>query len=268
MSTQESRESFLKRLEKYKSNYAETSQNKKANFIIAGRPGCGKTRLIGTAPGPILIDSFDPGGTKTLKEEIEKGRVFVDTSFEYVVNDPSVIGGRQTFTNWQQSFNMRAREGFFNNLGTYAIDSGTRWVESIIDFIAGKEKRKHGELQLQDYKTLQIMVKDFLTVLTNLPCNFIFTMHLDVGQDAVTGKTLTKLMTPGKSSTTIPSLFDEYYVMEVEEKSNGLNRMLITEIDGRVDARTRIGANIFSAKEQPHIANLLKKAGYSYEDKQ
>lgn len=268
MDPQESKDAFLKRLEKYTSTYATTKQNNKANFIIAGRPGCGKTRLIGTAPAPILIDSFDPGGTKTLKDEIAKGRVFIDTAYESVVNDPSVAGGRMTFTNWQQSFNMRAREGFFDNLGTYAIDSGTRWIESIIDFIAGKEKRKHGELQLQDYKTLQIMVKDFLTVLTNLPCNFIFTMHLDVGQDAVTGKTLTKLMVPGKSSTTIPSLFDEYYVMEVEEKANGLTRMLLTEIDGRVDARTRIGANIFSAKEPPHIANLLKKAGYLYEDKQ
>jgi hypothetical protein len=61
-------------------------KNKSFNALIYGSMGSGKTNITRTCRGPVLIHSFDPGGTKTVRDEIEKGKIYADTRFE--IEDP------------------------------------------------------------------------------------------------------------------------------------------------------------------------------------
>ena len=63
--------------------YSEDKAQEKLNALVLGTYGSGKTTLAATCPSPVLIHSFDPGGTKGLKAEIEAGKIFVDTRFEH-----------------------------------------------------------------------------------------------------------------------------------------------------------------------------------------
>ena len=52
---------------KLKSMYQEDVQSKTVNILLLGESGSGKTFLMRTAPGPVHIDSFDPGGSTSLR---------------------------------------------------------------------------------------------------------------------------------------------------------------------------------------------------------
>ncbi len=45
------------------------------NALVLGELGTGKTRLLKTCRKPVLGFFFDPGGYKTLKDEIDRGEV-------------------------------------------------------------------------------------------------------------------------------------------------------------------------------------------------
>lgn len=258
-----------KRIQEIRAMYDAKPQNTKANFLIYSRTGAGKTKLLATCPAPILIHSFDPGGTKTIKPEIDKGRVIVDNRFEAETGEKD--GGRLMYKEWQDEFNKLKRMGFFDLIGTYVIDSGTRWLASQMNEIGRQEKRSYGEVQIQDHNKQQIFAADAITTMLALPCNFVMTGHMESYEDKTDGRTHMSLLAHGKNKIKIPLLFDEFYYLDVQETSKGLERRLLTQITGKHEARTRIGGpglGNFDMWEKPDIAYLLKKAGYPYEDKQ
>ena len=64
-----------KEAEALRTLYASTASQQKRNFLLLGDSGSGKTQCASTAPRPIHIFSFDPGGTKTqaVQEGIKAG---------------------------------------------------------------------------------------------------------------------------------------------------------------------------------------------------
>lgn len=258
-------------LARARAKYREKPSIKKVNFLIYGRHGCGKTRILSTCPGPVLVHSFDPGGSKTLKEFEQQGSIILNDSFEWDEAKDSHV-----MQDWQDEFNYLKREGVFEEIGTYAIDSGTRFIQCLMNEILKQEKRaivKAGiidvrKAQIQDYNTIMLLVTDLLVKnLLSLPCHFVMTGHLDSYQDHGDGKTYTSLTTYGKNKVMLPLLFDEFYFMDKEETSKGTKAVLYTDKDGKIDARTRIGGGKFATHEEPDIKALLTKAGYDSSDK-
>jgi hypothetical protein len=72
----------------------------------------------------------------------------------------------------------------------------------------------------------------------------------------------------GKLKQRVPLLFDELYCAQVRRSAAGETYNLLTRSDGIFKARTRLGREgIFETLEESDIKKLLKKAGYSIEDK-
>jgi hypothetical protein len=146
-------------------------------------------------------------------------------------------------------------------------------MEAMMNEITQQEGRKYGESQIQDYKKLGYFVSDVLTQVLNIPCNFIMTGHLDQYQDEADGRTYFSLVTTGKQQKTkVPLLFDEYYFLTAREEKDAKGgervvRELLTQVSGKHESRTRIGTGKFLPREEANISNLLKKAGYPYQDK-
>ena len=241
--------------------YKEDPGQRTFNCIVAGDMGTGKTRLLGTAPGPVLVHSFDPGGLKVLRPEIDKGIVIPDVRYED--EDPK---HPTVFQLWEKEFEKLRKEGVFNEIGTFAIDSVTTFADALMNEILRKQGRPGGVPYQQDYLLQINVMRDYMKIFTTLPCNVVLTAHLDPVKDEVTGKVKMDILVTGKLKVKIPLLFDEIYVAMTKRTSKGVEHVLLTKNDGYYSARTRIGRDIFDTYEKPDLTYLMKKAGLLKED--
>uniref|UniRef100_A0A6M3JFQ9 Putative ATPase domain containing protein n=1 Tax=viral metagenome TaxID=1070528 RepID=A0A6M3JFQ9_9ZZZZ len=243
--------------------YESQAQQKSFNALIYGDFGTGKTNLTVTCRLPVHIDSFDPGGVKTVRDEIKAGKVLADVRYE--VEDPMKP---TAFRLWDTEYARRKRDGYFAQIGTYIIDSATTWASAAMDVILQKAGRLGGPPFQQDYLPAMSMIENAIKDITTLPCDVILTAHLDVDKDEATGRLFVGPLFVGKLKQRIPLLFDELYCAQTKNTSAGTVYSLLTRSDGIFKARTRLGkGGIFEANEKPDIKVLLKKAGYPTDDK-
>ena len=244
--------------------YNEDPKQKSFNLLDLGELGTGKTFLLRTARFPAHVDSFDPGGTKCLRDEINAGKIIADTSYESEDRlDPSM------YQKWKTDFMARRKSGYFGHLGTYMLDSSTMWSEAIMNRIlqkaglAGKPPRF-----THDYTPQKIEIQNMLRWCLDLPCDFILTGHLEQFVDAGDQSVRYRYMTTGKGTIIIPILFDEIYVMAPKETSGGVNYRMLTQNTGTYTARSRLAkGGKLETYEKPDIKAILAKAGMNNEDK-
>jgi hypothetical protein len=235
-------------------------------MLLLGEYGTGKTFLVRTARKPVHIDSFDPGGTKNLRKWIDQGDIIVDSRYES--EDPA---DPTAFKLWYPIFNDRRESGYFNRFATYVLDGGTQWNDAILGAYLKKtgstnappDYKKHYHFQKFDIRT-------YIKRMLDLPCDFIFTGHLELKQEGEgSGPLKYVYATTGKGTFIIPSLFDEIYVATTKETSSGVEYQLLTQNVGKYSARSRLAAEgLFETYEEPDIKKLLAKAGLPTEDKE
>lgn len=249
-------------LQKLQTTYTDDGKNKTFNAIVYGDIGTGKTRLLETCPGPVLVHSFDPGGTLTLRKSIEAGHVYVDTRFEK--EDAKLPSAYRL---WEAEFDRLRKSDFFESIGTYAVDSATTLMDALMNEILKRAGRAGGTPQKMDWMVQMNCMRDIMKLFTTLPCNCILIAHVDNDKDEATGKMFNYPMMTGKLKRKVPLLFDEIYAAQSKATSKGTEYSLLTQNDGLWQARTRIGRDgIFEKYEVPDIRLLLKKAGMPYED--
>ena len=215
----------------------------------------------------MLIYSFDPGGTKVLKEEIARGEVMVILCEDENAKSPT------EFRKWEDMFMQHRREGLFENIGTVVIDSITFWAEACMSEVMKANSKNRGNAVpgvpiMQDWMIQMRVMSDHLKLLTTLPCDTIINAHIDSERDEVTGRIFTSLMVTGKLKRRIPLLFDELYVSMSQPSATGSSFVWLTQNDGMYEAKTRLGVGgKFEKYEPQNYKALLKKAGYNTEDK-
>jgi len=233
------------------------------NLLLLGELGSGKTHLLKTARKPVHIDSFDHGGTKTVRQEIEKGTIFADTRWEDDnPQDPFV------FRKWVEEYNRRNKIDYYESLGTYCIDSLTEWQSALMNHILAKEGIAGQSPRFtKDYQPHKTKTKNFLTRILSLPCDVIITGHLKAHEDEVSGRTTYRLMATGSNKTEIPTMFDEVWVMEPKQQGGTVNYRVLTKSTGRHLARSRLASNgKIETYEEPDIKAILRKAGLETRD--
>lgn len=237
------------------------------NALVYGGIGSGKTHLLQTARRPILIDSFDPGGTKTILNTcrgIQEGWIIVDNRWE-----DETPRAPKKYMEWEKEHFRRKAEGFYALFGTYAMDSLTTFASLAMYEILKRKGRPAGVPQQDDYLPQMTLLENAIKEFIALPCDCILTAHPDADKDEVTGRMFIGPMVTGKLKVRLPLLFDEIYCAESKETGpNKTEYSLITKPTGLYTARTRIGAGgKFDLREKPDIKYLLKKAGYPADDK-
>lgn len=243
--------------------YKDNARTRTFNALIYGPMGTGKTNVVRTCRKPVLIHSFDPGGTLTVRDEIEKGTVYADTSFE--VEDPMMP---TAFASWDKTYHRLKAGGMFDKIGTYVIDSGTTWSSAAMNATLKKAGRPASTPQQNDYLPAMVMLENAIKDITSLPCDVILICHEDTDKDEASGKLFVGPLFIGKLKYRIPILFDEIYYACTKESSAGVNYFFLTRATGLYKARTRLGkGGIFETYEKQDIKALLTKAGYNTEDK-
>lgn len=265
---------YTNELKKVKDYYAGDPLQKRFSALITGFTNAGKTYLLRTARRPVHIDSFDPGGTKCLRDLIESGDVIADTQWEN--EDPF---SPTTFAKWMRAIDIRLQIGYFDHFGTYALDSATTWGEAIMNYGMG-ERGRAGEVpqHRQDYNPQKVLMTNYIRKLMTIKCDFILTghlkenrklLHLDTKTGVAREEVTYRFHTTGQAVVTIPLLFDEIYVLTGSDgHGKDPKRELLIDSVGEYVARSRLkGLGKLEAVEKPDIKALLKKAGFSTEDK-
>lgn len=249
---------------KLRQMYKDDPKQDSFNLLLLGESGSGKTFLLRTARKPVHIDSFDPGGTKSLRDLIISGDVIPDTSFEN--DDPF---NPKVFEQWKAKFEDRKRNGYFDAMGTYVIDSATTWSDAIMNYILRKAGHA-GEAPrwAHDYVPQKVEIRNALAKCLDLPCDFVLTGHLKLVEDPTEGY-IFRFMTTGQGMVTIPLMFDEIWTTVANTKGSGTEYKLLIESQGIRLARSRIagGKKELKGNQEPDIKRILKLAGLPSEDK-
>ena len=251
-------------IKKIKEFYASDPKQKTFNLLLVGESGSGKTFMSRTARKPVHIDSFDIGGTKCVRKWIEKGEIIVDSRWES--EDPLKPS---EFKEWKKEFNYRLTSGYFNHFGTYWLSSGTSWSDTVMNYILAKVGLA-GEAPrwAKDYVPQKTVIRNYITKMLSLPCDFVFEGHLKLVEDPDKGSVF-RFMTTGQGMVTIPLLFDEIYVTSPKETSSGIEYRLLTKSTGTFLARSRLSADgLLETYEKPDLKYILKKVGMPYQDKE
>ena len=264
---------YMSELKKVKDYYNGDPLQKRFSALVTGETNSGKTFLLRTARKPIHIDSFDPGGTKCLRDLIKTGDIIADTQWE--ADDPF---SPNTFANWMKAIDIRFQIGYFEKFGTYCIDSATMFGIAVMNYqLGGAGRAGEAPMHRRDYMPQKVYMTNYIRKLMRLPCDFILTGHLREIKKLISLDTKTgiaredikyRFYTTGDAVVTIPLLFDEIYVLVGDEGRDGPRRKMLTDSLGTYIARSRLKMNgLLSAVEKPDIKNILKKSGLSWEDK-
>jgi hypothetical protein len=245
--------------------YEDDPRQSTFNLLLIGESGTGKTYILRTARRPVHIDSFDPGGTKCLRDQIKSGDIIADVRFE---NED--FSHPRVYSEWEDLFKQRVRSGYFESFGTYVIDSATSWAGAILGKYLQKEGGKADAVPTyqKHYHYQKFDLKKYIRTMLSLPCDVIVTGHLKLIEDPINGQHKYRFLTTGDGMVTIPLLFDEKYVSTTIESSGGVEYKLLTKSTGVYTASTRLGrGGVFETYEEPNIKTLLKKAKMPAEDK-
>jgi hypothetical protein len=250
-------------LEQLRQAYKDDPSQETFNSLILGESGTGKTFLARTCRLPIHIDSFDPGGTKCLQDLIARGDVIPDTLYEH--EDPLKP---TMFVEWKRRFEDRVRSSYFNNFGTYFLDSATTWSSAIMNKQLDKNSRAGTAPKFtKDYTPQKAEIRNWLTKILQLPCDVIVTGHLKLIEDPIRGH-IFRFLTTGDGTVVIPLLFDEIYVTTAKEVGGKVEYSLITNHTEHYFARSRLAGSFgLDLYMDPNIKAILKKTGHNYQDK-
>jgi hypothetical protein len=260
-------------LDKVRNYYKDDPLQKRFSALVCGETNAGKTYLLRTARKPVHVDSFDPGGTKCLRDLIDKGDIVADTSYEN--DDPFEP---KAFANWMKAVDVRFHTGYYKMFGTYCIDSATTFGEAVMNYGLGNKSRAGEIPQMRhDYMPQKTFMTNYIRKLMTLPCDFILTGHLRENKKVLSVDTKTgvvreeinyRFYTTGQAVVTIPLLFDEIYVITGKEGRDGPKREMLIDSLGTYIARSRLkGKGLLNAIEEPDLKALLKKAGFDTSDK-
>jgi len=259
-------------LEKVKKHYSQDPLQKRFSALVTGETNSGKTYLLRTARRPIHIDSFDPGGTKGLTDLIKSGDVVVDTTYES--EDPYAP---TAYAEWKKINELRLDIGYFNQFGTYCIDSLTTFSDAVMHYQLNLADRAgQSPIFNVDYTPQKVEIENRVRRLMNLSCDFILTGHLEriaklrsIDKKGIRNEeVIYRLMITGKAVISIPLLFDELYVL----RGTGVNprREMLIDSLGEYIARSRYKA-LFKDDPgghiEPDLKEFLKKAGLEWQDK-
>lgn len=244
--------------------YSEAPSRTQLTALILGEAGSGKTFLMRTAPKPVHIDQFDHTGAFGLSQWVDKGEIIVDN--QYDSDDPM---NPKAFALWSSNFERRRTSGYFENFGSYCMDSATSWSNAIMNYLLAKDGIPGSPPRwAQDYVPQKTLIHNYIQKMLTLPCHVFMLGHLEPSKDEVTKTIKLRFATTGKGVVTIPSLFGELWVMDPVDRAGTTEYRILLQSTGTNLARSRLASDGKLAQvEPPNIKYLLKKAGFPYADK-
>lgn len=221
---------------------SEVSIENNHKLLLYGDPGEGKTVFSTSFPGPTMLLDFD-------------GKA--DSAALFYKDKPAVLDGVEVmnlasnmYEDPMQELNLfidkelipqqRAGEMKYK---TIIVDSITTFSRAVLAHIIRTnpkikrtESRQGVQPGLQDYGILKREFGKLIPGLLSLPCNIIFTAHLDAQKDDTTGELIRGPIMDGAFSAQLPIYFKEVWRIYAEKGT----RMAQTQSNYKYKCRSQI----------------------------
>lgn len=209
-------------------NLVDLANSAQVKLLVYGDSGAGKTCLAGSFPGPIHICDFD-GKVNSLASFLKGSAKASEISYESYTPIDTKGGASRKFND---DMGALRKNGKFP--ATLVIDSLTTFSDEGMNFLMemnpAVKRMATGVVKVpaqQDYGIARIWFKQMIQTILTFPCNVIFTAHIHVEKDELTGAIVRSPMLSGKLKQELPIYFEEVYRAYVE---NG-KHMLQTKAD-------------------------------------
>ena len=207
----------------HKRSLKEAIESRAPKILVYGGSGVGKTTLIASLPGKILILSAESGLLPLASADIDCDVVEVKTMDDLRAAYAELRAGTHGY-DW------------------VVLDS----VSEIAEVVLSAEKAKTKDPR-QAYGALQDEMVKIMRSFRDLTCGVYFSAKLNATKDESTGRVSYGIGMPGaKLGESIPYLFDEVFRMVVIDEDDGhggkvASRYLMTSTDGKSVAKDRSG---------------------------
>lgn len=193
-------------------------------IMVLGGTGSGKTTQLLTLPGRKFAYLFDPNALLSLKghdveyEEYLPDRLNLQASSlskekNQGLPTPKVTGSK-LYNQWEKDFNDKLDGGYFDQFDVLALDSGTTFLDLIMDQILTLNGRFGQWPHEDDWGPQMITFKNVIRGWTGLNKIIYVTGHLDARADKVTKKVWEDPMMTGRLRQQIPLLFSDVFSLQ------------------------------------------------------
>lgn len=197
-------------------------------ILLLGDTGSGKTTQFLTMPGKKFTYLFDPNALLSLQghdveyEEFLPDRLNLSVkSLKKDVGDKSTNFKNDLYVQWENDFNARMNDGFFDDIDVIGFDSATTFLDLIMDRTLTINGRAGQWPQQDDYGPQMIAFTNVCRTLTSLGKTIVMMGHLETKKDELVQRIFRQPMMTGRLRTKIPLLFSDIFVCEVENDGRG-----------------------------------------------
>ncbi len=204
-------------------------------FLVLGKTGSGKTAGFLTLPGRKFIYCFDPNSILTLRGHDVEFEEFLPEDLSMKVTSlsdktrksipgaqrPAKDAGAKLYNRWEQDFEARLREGFFNDYDAIGFDSFTTLSDMVMDSVLALNGRPGQWPQVDDYGPQMLALTSIIRTTTGLGKTTYFTGHVETRQDEVTSRIMQMPLMTGRLKSKLPLLFSEVLLLSAETDLKG-----------------------------------------------
>lgn len=197
-------------------------------ILMLGNTGSGKTTQILTLPGKKYVHIFDQNALLSLRGyDVDYDEYMPDpigmavSSMAKGKADPQGIKSSQSYVRFEQEFNARLQNGFFDQYEWICFDGATTLLDLIMDRVLTINGRFGTWPHQDDHGPVMIAFTNICRNLTALGKGVYMTGHLETRQDQVTQKIETRPMMTGRLVVKIPLLFSDVFAADAIPDKDG-----------------------------------------------
>jgi len=213
---------------------AKTANVPSGKSILAlGETGSGKTTQFLSLPGSKFAYIFDPNALSSLQwydvdyEEYLPDKLSLKlTSLSAGKGDDKKDSriksrGAEVYRLWEEHFERMIATGGFDRYENIMLDSGTTFLDMIMDGVLAINGRGGQWPQQDDYGPQIMAFHNIMRTLTSLDKRVYVTGHVETIKDEITSKVFNVPMMTGRLKKKIPLLFSEVLFFDAHQDSKG-----------------------------------------------
>jgi len=193
--------------------------------------GSGKTTQFLTLPGKKFMYVFDPNALQTLRGHDVDYKEFCPDITDLNLSVQTLKAGRgdtnkrrpepKTYIDWEEDFEQRLEDGFFDDYSWIGFDSFTNFLEIIMDRTQYLSNRLGKQPEQADWAAQMITCQNVWRVITSLKLGVFATAHLDLRQNETSKKVYNHLMITGRLRVRLPQLFNNVWACHADIDAKG-----------------------------------------------
>lgn len=213
----------------------------KHRILMLGNTGNGKTTQILTLPGKKYVHIFDQNCLLSLRgydvdydeympDPVGMAATSMSEKPKGGPSDKSKAAPSTAYKLFEEQFNERLANGFFDQYDWVCFDGATTLLDLIMDRVLTINGRYGTWPHQDDHGPVMIAFTNICRNLTAMGKQVYMTGHLETRQDQVTKKIETRPMMTGRLVVKIPLLFSDIFVAKTTQDAAGKSSYLIQTV--------------------------------------